>query len=256
MILLDPIIWQPNRYIFTFSENVQIAYYGFFYTLSFLLSIILIPQLARYNEVKKEDLVLLVIVLAIGAMVGGRLGYVIFYGGAIFLNEPIEILKTWKGGISSHGCAIGIMSALFIFKFYIKKPFLWLFDKALILALLAGSLIRMGNFFNSEKIGAETNADWGVIFKNNHFLTHVPRHPTQLYESFVCFLMFVTFLIYHKNSHKPNGYASSFILISLFGFRYLIGYFFSDSITDVEQSLNILFIVGGGVLFFLIVPKK
>jgi len=189
-------------------------------------------------------------------MIGGRLGYVFFYGSPIYLNEPIEILKTWKGGISSHGSAIGIIITLFIFKFYIKKPLLWLLDKALILALLAGSLIRIGNFFNSEKVGRKTNSNWGVIFKNDHFSTQVPRHPTQLYESFICFLMFLFFWNFYKNNRNPDGYVSSFVLIILFGLRYFIGYFFSDSITSIEQNLNIFFVFTGCVIYLVLQKYK
>ena len=254
--MLDPIIWRPNRYIFTFSENVHIAYYGFFYTLSFLLSIVLITRQTNDKGVKKEDLVLLVIVLATGAMVGGRLGYVLFYGSNIYVNEPIEILKTWKGGISSHGSAMGLILALFIFKFYIQKPFLWLLDKALILALLSGSLIRIGNFFNSEKIGAKTNSNWGIIFQNNHLLTQDPRHPTQLYESLICFLMFLFFWNFYKRLRKPDGYISSLVLILLFGSRYLVGYFFSDSITPTEQNLNAFFVFIGCFIYLTLYKFK
>lgn len=247
MIILDPIVWTPQRYILN-THGINLTYYGFFYTLGFLLSIIIVTRL-HGNTTNKEHLVLFMIVLAVGAMIGGRLGFVFCYGGSYYMQNPIEIFKTWKGGISSHGATLGIVFSIFAFKFYIKKSFFWLLDNALILSLLSGSLIRIGNFINSEKIGAATNSNWGVIFKNNSVFGYEPRHPTQLYESLICAILFFYFLYFFRKTNKLNGYTSSLILISLFGIRYAIGHFFSDSITNTEQVLNLGFVCFGALIF-------
>jgi phosphatidylglycerol---prolipoprotein diacylglyceryl transferase len=250
MIILDPFVWKPERYIYSFDNELHLTYYGLSYMISFLVSIFLILK-SKYIGVKKENIMVFVTFVAIGSMIGGRLGFILFYSNLDYWQNPIEIIKTWKGGISSHGAAIGMVCTLLSLKKYVEKPFLWLLDNVLMLSLFAGCLIRIGNFINSEKIGARTNSNWGVIFKNSIAFAPEPRHPTQLYESFFCATLFLIFCVNYKSNLKQNGYVSSVILISLFGFRYLIGYFFSDSITHTEQALNIWFALSGLVLFLI-----
>lgn len=186
----EPIVWEPSRYIFTLPNGTAISYYGFFYTVSFLLSI-WFSLARRESDFSKEDVTLFVITIAVGAVIGARLGFIIFYGGNVYWYFPIEIFKIWKGGMSSHGGGIGILIGLILFCFYTKKPFLWLTDRALHLCLLAGFFIRIGNFINSEKAGIKTGTNWGIIFKNNPFFCCEPRHPTQIYEALICFFVTV-----------------------------------------------------------------
>lgn len=247
-MLFESIIWEPNRYIFTLPNGIAVSYYGVFYTVSFLLSI-WFGLHRRKPDISKEDTSLFIIAIAIGSVIGARLGFVIFYGGNIYWYFPVEILKIWKGGMSSHGGGIGILIGLSLFQLYIKKPFLWLTDRALHLCLLAGSLIRIGNFINSEKAGIKTDANWGVIFKNSPFFCCEPRHPTQLYEALICFILFLIILNCNQKIKNINGVISSNILISLFGVRFFIGYFLSDTITMVEQLLNVFFTFAGILLF-------
>jgi prolipoprotein diacylglyceryl transferase len=253
MIILDPFVWKPERYIYSFDNGLHLTYYGLSYTVSFLVSVLLILR-SKHIGINKENVVLSITIVAIGSMIGGRLGFVLFYSNLDYWQNPIEIINTWKGGISSHGAAIGMVCTLLSLKKYVEKSFLWLLDNVLILSLFAGCLIRIGNFINSEKIGVRTNSIWGVIFKNSTAFAPEPRHPTQLYESFFCATLFFIFCVNYKSNLKQNGYVSSVILISLFGFRYLIGYFFSDSITHTEQVLNICFALSGLVLFLITQP--
>jgi phosphatidylglycerol---prolipoprotein diacylglyceryl transferase len=255
MLILDVFIWKPEKYIYSFANGVNLTYYGLSYTVSFLVSIFLILR-SKNIGVEKENVILFVTIIAISSMVGGRLAHILFYSNLDYWQNPVEIIKTWKGGISSHGAAFGMAFALLGFKKYVEKSFLWLLDNVLILSLFAGCLIRIGNFVNSEKIGARTYSNWGVIFKNSIIFPPEPRHPTQLYESLFCGILFLFFCLNYKNRPKTNGYVSSSILVSLFGFRYMVGYFFSDSITHTEQILNILFVLLGTILCICIYKNR
>ena len=98
-----------------------------------------------------------------------------------YLANPVEILKVWHGGLASHGAAIGILLALWLFVRKEKKPYIWAIDRVVIVVALAGALIRLGNLMNSEIYGVETTLPWGFVFLRNG--ENAPKHPTQIYES-------------------------------------------------------------------------
>ncbi|NGX55997.1 MAG: Prolipoprotein diacylglyceryl transferase [Candidatus Anoxychlamydiales bacterium] len=211
----------------------------------------------------------LTIFVVIATILGARLGHILFYENpSYYLNNPSIIFDIRHGlsGLSSHGAAIAILIALYLFKIAIKnyKPkisYLHLLDFIAVPTALCGFFIRIGNFFNQEILGTPTNKFWGVIFAHPADLGPIiPRHPVQLYEAFFYLLTFLilVFLSYKKYFLLRDGKLISVFLIFVFGFRFFIEFFKvkqSDIISDASfllmgQYLSIPFIVIG-ILFFI-----
>lgn len=229
------IIWEPDPTIFSITKDIKVTYYGLFYVLSYLFGCFLITKLDKSTG--KVDLVFQVGLLAIFSIVFGRVGFLLFYENPHSSNY---ILSIWKGGNSSHGALIGIFVLAFVLSCSTKHHLLLFMDRFLILSVLAGCLIRIGNFYNSEKFGKITNVPWAVIFGTNTLADIYPRHPTQLYEAMFCFLLFVIVLFSYKNRLSERvGIATGFILTFLFGFRFINMLLWGDNVTSIEQILNI-----------------
>ncbi|MCH9631856.1 MAG: Phosphatidylglycerol--prolipoprotein diacylglyceryl transferase [Chlamydiae bacterium] len=168
--------------------------------------------------------------LAIGILIGARLGYVFFYGWPSFKSNPIEIFKIWEGGLASHGASFGILLGLTLFimrrsKEKLKFTFLHVLDVIAIFTGVIAFFIRIGNFVNQEIVGTPTNVPWAVIFAQPFGgETSVPRHPVQLYEAFFyLFLAALTYMLWKKNKVKMGeGVMSGVLLVLLFSFRFCI----------------------------------
>ncbi|MEA2059352.1 MAG: prolipoprotein diacylglyceryl transferase [Thermodesulfobacteriota bacterium] len=139
----------------TFTAGpVAIRWYGLFFAAAFVSGQILMTAIYRKKDRPVQDLSSLMKYMVIGTIIGARLGHCLFYDPVYYLDQPVRILKIWEGGLASHGGAAGILTALFIYSCKKKdQRFLWLLDRIAIPAALGGSLIRIGNFFNSEIIG-------------------------------------------------------------------------------------------------------
>ncbi len=224
--------------------NRPILWYGFFFALGFFLAYwVLIHLLKRYLGQREKSLGAsklaekMTIYVMIGAVVGARLGDVLFYQDlSLIAKDPLSIIAVWQGGLASHGGAVGILIALWLFSRSAKIPFLRSVDFAVVPTALAAVCIRTGNFFNQEILGIPTGLPWGVIF--GHPADGgplVPRHPAQLYEAMWYCVVFIALLIYARSHPKfeRKGRLTGFFLILVFGFRFLIEYL------KVEQSVSL-----------------
>ncbi len=149
----------------------------------------------------------------IGIVIGGRIGYTIFYHPVYYLSEPIEILKIWKGGMSFHGGLIGLITGLFVFAKKNSYPFLAITDLAAVAAPIGLFFGRIANFINGELYGRVTDVPWAIVFPNGGPL---PRHPSQLYEACTEGLLLFTILCilaHFKNIRKNRGMLSGFFLL-------------------------------------------
>lgn len=195
-------------------------------------------MLVIFNKEKKseQDLNDLVWVMILGTVLGARIGHCLFYNPSYYLRHPEEILQIWKGGLASHGAAIGIMIAIY---FYVRKrkdmTYLWIFDRIVITVALAGFFIRMGNLFNSEIIGKPTNSSWGFVFTS---VDMIPRHPAQLYESIAyLFIFFFLFWFYFKKEGKfKQGLIFGLFLVLVFSFRFFVE-FFKENQSSFEAGM-------------------
>ena len=196
--------------------------------------------------------------MALGTVIGARLGHCLFYEPDYYLSNPVEILKIWKGGLASHGAAIGILIALYLFVRKYKKPFIWILDRIVVVVALGGALIRLGNLMNSEIYGVETSLPWGFVFVRNNEV--VPKHPTQIYEALTYFFVFgLLFWIYLKTKGQfRSGTLFGLFLILVFGIRFLIEFIKEDQVPFEEgmtlnmgQLLSIPFVLlGFGILYY------
>ncbi|PKP39212.1 MAG: prolipoprotein diacylglyceryl transferase [Bacteroidetes bacterium HGW-Bacteroidetes-15] len=250
-MLINYIVWNVDPEIFSIGP-LSIRYYGVLWALSFLLGYLLFEKFVKKEGLPEGYLDTLTIYMAVGTIAGARLGHCLFYEPAHYLANPLDILKIWEGGLASHGAAIGIILALYLFSRKTKRPTIYILDRIAITVALAGVLIRLGNLMNSEIYGIETNLPWGFIFKQDRQV--VPMHPTQIYEALAYLVGFVVLLfIYNKANSKPKpGLLFGLFLIFIFATRFLIEFikqpqvdFEKDMILNMGQWLSIPFVIVG-----------
>ena len=230
----------------------RVILYGILFALSFILGYNIMRSIYRREDKPQSDLETLLTYMMVGTIAGARIGHCLFYDPAYYLSNPLEILMVWKGGLASHGGAIGILTALYIYSSHRpKQPYLWLLDRMVITIALAGLFIRLGNFFNSEILGLPTEVPWAVIFDR---IDSLPRHPAQLYESIAYGTIFVgLYRIYNKLGNRtPAGFIFGLFLTSVFGFRFFIEFvkerqasYGIDLVLSVGQILSIPLILTG-----------
>ncbi len=254
MNFLSAIIWDISPEIFTLG-SFSVRWYGFLFALSFITGYQILHRIFIRENKSPKDLDNLSIYIILGTVIGARLGHCLFYSPIYYLSHPIEILQIWEGGLASHGGAIGILIAAWIFSKKNKQiGYLWILDRLVIVVALAGFFIRLGNFFNSEIYGIPTDVPWAVIFalKDN-----LPRHPTQIYEALAYLIsFFILFFIYKKTSYKSHsGLLLGIFLVLIFSIRFLLEFLkevqssFEVALPlDMGQLLSIPFIIAGVVL--------
>lgn len=169
----------PSRVVALSLFGFEVHWYGVLYVLAFLTAFFLLPKLLPFRklEVDDDDLSSIMTWAILGVIVGGRLGYVLFYAPAIIFQDPLEIFRVWHGGMSSHGGFIGTLLALF---FVLRKkgvPFYAFMDIAVIVVAIGLAYGRIGNFINQELYGTVTTLPWGISIPGVEGL----RHPTHLY---------------------------------------------------------------------------
>jgi prolipoprotein diacylglyceryltransferase len=174
MTTLSYIIWNANPEIFTLpipfiDKELTLRWYGLFFALGFLISQQILYYIFKKEGKPEKDVDTLTIYMVVATIIGARLGHVLFYEPEKYLAHPLNILKVWEGGLASHGGAIGILFALWLYSRK-KKPgqnYLQTLDRIVILVALTGALIRFGNLMNSEIIGKPTESSYGVVFARN-----------------------------------------------------------------------------------------
>jgi phosphatidylglycerol---prolipoprotein diacylglyceryl transferase len=157
------IIWNFNPEILPLGP-LSIRWYGLLFASGFVFGYFIMQKFFRKEGISNEVLDRLTIYMAMGTVIGARLGHVLFYQPMDYLSDPLEIIKIWHGGLASHGAAIGILIALYLFTRKEKKPYLWILDRVVIVVALAGCMIRTGNLANSEIYGYETKSTYGFVF--------------------------------------------------------------------------------------------
>jgi phosphatidylglycerol---prolipoprotein diacylglyceryl transferase len=251
------LVWNVSPEIFRFG-NFAPRWYGLLFALSFYAGYLILTRAFKKEGVPIAVLDSLVLYIGIAVLIGARLGHCLMYEPGYYLKHPVDMLKIWQGGLASHGAAVGILIAIYIFSRRFKKPYLWVLDRVVIVTALAGFFIRMGNLMNSEIYGKETTLPWGVIFAQAQ--ETVPRHPTQIYEGLAYLAIFILLYgIYRKKgSTLKDGFYSGVFLTLVFSARFLIEFvkntqvdFEKGMFLDMGQLLSIPFIITGLVLWYL-----
>lgn len=278
------IYWDPNPDLFIIPVlNWPIKWYGLFFALGFALGFPLFKNLlVRYfqerPEFHKESLEnlkkialritdKLTVYMVIATIVGARVGHFLFYEKpSDYLRDPLEILRIREGGLASHGAALAILLALWLFSRWTKTfdrelGWLRLLDFICIPTALAAGFIRIGNFIGQEILGTKTSLPWAVVFGHPADLSFpTPRHPVQLYEAFFYFAVF--FLLW-RLSYKPKlllapGWLIGLFLLLIFAFRFFIEFFKEEQsrlmnlagVLTMGQWLSVPFILLGAFLLY------
>lgn len=261
-MILNAIHWNLDPEIFSIGSH-GIRWYGLLFASAFFFGYIIMRKYYRMDKLKDQLLDKLAMYVFVGTLVGARLGHCLFYQPDHYLANPVEILFVWQGGLASHGAAIGILLALFLYARKINVPFLWILDRVVIVVALSGFFIRMGNFMNSEIYGIETSLPWGVVFERNNEM--VPKHPTQIYEALSYLAIFVALHFYFIKikAKEINGQIFAIFLILLFTARFLIEFIKNDQVAfesgmtlNMGQYLSLPFIVTGIVILYLNWKKR
>ena len=179
-----------DPFLFQFSENFGVRYYGLAYALGFLAAIWLLSIFCKQGKaaLTPEEQSLTITAIMLGVLVGGRLGYMFFYAFQDMVHRPWSIFEVWKGGMASHGGFIGVVFACWWTSKKLKINFLQLGDILCPLVPLGVFLGRIANFINGELWGKITNVSWAVIFPQSAPIGTsleliFPRHPSQLYAA-------------------------------------------------------------------------
>ncbi len=243
----------------------SIRWYGLLFASGFVVGFPIMTWIYKNENKNVDNLNDLLWYMMLGVVLGARLGHCLFYDPVYYLSNPLQILFIWKGGLASHGAAIGVTLALVYYSRRFKdQPFLWVADRIVIPSMLGGAFIRIGNFFNSEIIGKPTGGDWGVIFERNLQYSQVPRHPAQLYEA-IAYLLIFAFLINFYRITKGKfreGFTLGMFLILVFAFRLFVENFKENQssfeqgmLLNMGQILSIIPILAGIYLVFFHKPK-
>ena len=213
---LDPVAFTVGPF--------AVRWYGIAYVLGFIFAGIIIYRVAKRWRINvgADQVSTIIMWIIIGVILGARLGYVLFYGGDYYVQNPEKILMFNEGGMSFHGGLLGAVLGGFIASRQLKMPFITVADLCTIGAPIGLFFGRCANFVNGELWGAETSLPWGVVFGG--FAGDVPRHPTQLYEACLegIVLFVVLYVLARKLPPRPRGtFLGTFLL--LYGiFRFLI----------------------------------
>ncbi len=239
MGILNFITWNADPEIFSLGP-LSVRWYGLMFALSFILGYYIVEKQFKHEKENLKWLDSLLMYIVVSTIIGARLGHVFFYGWDYYSQNIGEILMVWKGGLASHGGAIGIFIALFIHsKKFTKKSVFWTIDRVVIPTALAAMFIRLGNLFNSEIYGVETSLPWGFIFERNHEV--VPKHPTQLYEALAYLGSFILLnWLYWKTTIKSKtGMLTGLFFILIFSARFFIEFVKEDQEAfEAAMSLN------------------
>lgn len=200
---------------------VQVRWYGLMYLFAFAAGWLLARRRAArpgsgWTAMMVDDLVTGVM---LGVILGGRIGYVLFYDWPVFVADPLELFRIWNGGMSFHGGLVGVLVALWLWGWRRGMPFLAVVD--FVAPCVAPGLFfgRIGNFINGELWGAVTDGPLGVVFADGGPL---PRHPSQLYEAALEGLLLFTLVWIYARKPRPLGRVSGLFAAGYGLFRFLI----------------------------------
>ena len=249
--------WNIDPVLFTLGP-LSPRWYGVLFAVAFLVSYQFMKVMFRDDKKSQQDLDTLTIAMIIATILGARLGHVFFYEPQIMLDNPLETFAVWKGGLASHGGAIGIIVGLWWFNRSRKGyNMIWLLDRLAVVAAVSGMFIRIGNFFNSEILGKAGDVPWAVWFMRVD-PAPIARHPAQLYEAVLCLITFAVLWWRYKqrDAFDAPGRLIGIFMIMIFSGRFIIEFwkevqvdFESTLPLDMGQMLSIPFVLAG--LYFL-----
>jgi prolipoprotein diacylglyceryl transferase len=254
--------WNVSPEAFSLGP-LTVRWYGILYGCAFIASYYAFKELLKFDKVPDDFADRALIYMILGTVIGARIGDCFFYHPQYYLQNPLEVFALWNGGLSSHGGACGILTALYLFGRKTKKPYIWVLDRVVIVVGVAGFFIRMGNLMNSEIYGHTTTLPWGFIFERNH--ETLPKHPTQIYEALYYALTYLVLrFIYRKSDNRPRPFLIfGMFLIMVFLFRFCIEFiknpqedFEQNMMFNMGQWLSVPFIILGVIMLIISSRQK
>jgi len=246
---IDPIIFSIGP--------ISLRWYGMMYLLGFIAAYLIGRKRARqaWSPMQPEQVEDLVFTCALGAVLGGRVGYVFFYGFDRFLTDPLWLFRVWEGGMAFHGGLLGVFLALIIYARKLGRPLGEVCDFVAPLAPIGLGLGRMANFINAELYGRATDVSWAMVFPSDSLA--LPRHPSQLYQCFLEGLLLFVLVYGFTRVRRPAWAASGVFLLGYGVARYGVEFFrepdaslFLDWMTR-GQFLSLPMIIGGAAMIAL-----
>jgi prolipoprotein diacylglyceryl transferase len=256
--MISYIIWDidPN----VFHEFEFLRWYGVSWILGIIVGYKIILTIYKSEGIPTIELDKLTTYVMVGAIVGARLGHILFYDPIYYLHNPIEILPfrikptfqfTGLAGLASHGGISGALLALYYYCRKFKKDYVWLLDRLMIAGAALGGFIRLGNLMNSEVVGIPSELPWAFIFTR---VDLIPRHPSQLYEAIFYFTVSISlyFLCKSGRFYKTNGLLFGLGITLIFVQRFLVEFVkenqvaFEENLTfNMGQTLSIPMVLVG-----------
>ncbi|MGR9106949.1 MAG: prolipoprotein diacylglyceryl transferase [Gammaproteobacteria bacterium] len=248
---MEYFVWNVDPVLFSWGP-ITVRWYGLLFALGFFQGFVILNWMFRREGRPVEDLDDLFVYVFVGVLVGARLGHCLFYDPEFYLSHPLEILKIWKGGLASHGGAIGVLLAGYLFSRSRKRyTALWLLDRGALGLATVSFFIRLGNLFNSEIVGLETTAPWAFVFER---VDNLPRHPVQLYEA-LSYLAISGVMLYGYLkwvNRMADGFLIGIYMILMFSARFFLEFFKTpqasyalENLLSVGQWLSIPFFIAG-----------
>lgn len=201
---------------------VQVHWYGVMYLFAFIAAWLVAMKRARRPQSpllpsQVEDLI---VYGALGVIVGGRSGYVLFYHFDAWLSDPLWLFRVWEGGMSFHGGLLGVSVALAVYARKLKQPLLSVADFVAPIVPLGLGFGRIGNFIGGELWGRSTDVAWGMVFPQDP--EQLVRHPSQLYQAFLEGLVLFGLLYWFSAKPRPRGSVAGLFLVLYGYFRFVV----------------------------------
>ncbi len=253
---IDPLIFPPFELL---------RWYGLCWTIGVLVAYQFMTVAFKRESISLRTLDGLAFYVLIGAILGARLGHILFYDPQYYWQNPLEVLPiviepefefVGFAGLASHGGVLGSLLALWFVQRKYKLKFIWMLDRLVIAGALLGGFIRLGNLLNSEIIGIPTQVPWAFIFS---IVDASPRHPAQLYEALGYFLIAtVLYRIWLRPQTNWSGFLFGVGVAAIFSMRFLLEFLkenqvgFEDGLLlNMGQLLSIPLIITGLLFVFL-----
>lgn len=234
---VNAFVWDINPTLL-YLGPLQLRYYGIIFASMLYIGFIIWKKQALRGGIPLEitDSYLLWGVVAV--LAGSRLGHCLFYEPERYLAEPISLLYFWKGGLASHGATVGVIVSLILFSLRHNYRILEILDRFTMPSAVGAAAVRLGNFFNSEIVGRETDLPWAVRFPLHDCQSRelcsaaVPRHPSQLYE--FAFGLFVLLTLYLADRFAGKERRPLGMMTGIFLTLYFMGRFFVEFVKEYQ----------------------